>query len=168
MFSLAKISRLHVTSWWFQLVWTILSELGSSSEGEMSWKNLKDDHLQLRNVLRKKTMADEGNSNSGHFILLMAEILHQLIGSSSHYLHIHPRWCRISSTNSIIPLLRNWENLEKIISFFSHNTLNTPRPEASNIASPEINPTWKIQAVDVYLWGPRETSQWKNIQGRMK
>ena len=36
-------------------------------------------------------------------ILLMEEILHQLIGSLSHYLQgfIHPRWCRISSTNSI-------------------------------------------------------------------
>ena len=35
-------------------------------------------------------------------ILLMEEILHQLIGSLSHYLHglVHPRWCRISSINS--------------------------------------------------------------------
>ncbi len=35
-------------------------------------------------------------------ILLMAEILHQLIGSLSHYLQgfIHPRWCRISAINS--------------------------------------------------------------------
>ncbi len=33
----------------------------------------------------------------------MEEILHQLIGSLSHYLHVfmHPRWWRISSTNSI-------------------------------------------------------------------
>ena len=33
----------------------------------------------------------------------MAEILHQLIGSLSHYLQgfIHPRWCRISSINSM-------------------------------------------------------------------
>ena len=36
-------------------------------------------------------------------LLLMAEILHQLIGSLSHYLQgfIHPRWCRISAINSI-------------------------------------------------------------------
>ena len=36
-------------------------------------------------------------------ILLMAEILHQLIGSLSHYLQgfIHPRWCRISAINSM-------------------------------------------------------------------
>ena len=39
-------------------------------------------------------------------ILLMEEILHQLIGSLSHYLQgfIHPRWCRISSINSIAVL----------------------------------------------------------------
>ena len=39
-------------------------------------------------------------------ILLMAEILHQLIGSLSRYFYgfIHPRWCRISAINSIIPV----------------------------------------------------------------
>ena len=33
----------------------------------------------------------------------MEEILHQLTGSLSHFLHgfTHPRWCRISSINSI-------------------------------------------------------------------
>ena len=38
-----------------------------------------------------------------YVILLMAEILHQSIGSLSHYLQgfIHPRWCRISSINSM-------------------------------------------------------------------
>jgi len=38
-------------------------------------------------------------------LLLMEEILHQLICSFSHYLQgfIHPRWCRISSINSIMP-----------------------------------------------------------------
>jgi len=38
---------------------------------------------------------------------LMEEILHQLIGSLSHYLQgfIHPRWCRISSINSSISFL---------------------------------------------------------------
>ena len=37
-------------------------------------------------------------------LLLMEEILHELIGSLSHYFQgfIHPRWCRISSINSII------------------------------------------------------------------
>jgi len=39
-------------------------------------------------------------------ILLMAEILHQLIGSLSHYLQgvIYTRWCRISSINSTTDL----------------------------------------------------------------
>ena len=39
----------------------------------------------------------------GGNILLMEEILHQLIGRLSHYLQgfIHPRWCRISSINSM-------------------------------------------------------------------
>jgi len=34
-------------------------------------------------------------------VLLMEEILHQLIGSSSHSLQgfMHPRWCRISAIN---------------------------------------------------------------------
>ena len=38
----------------------------------------------------------------GIVLLLMAEILHQLIGSLSHYLQgfNHPMWCRISSINS--------------------------------------------------------------------
>ena len=38
-------------------------------------------------------------------ILLMEEVLHQLIGSLSHYLQgfLHPRWCRISSIHSRYP-----------------------------------------------------------------
>ena len=45
------------------------------------------------------------HSSTGFFvlfhILLMVEILHQLIGSFSHYFQgfIHPRWCRLSSIN---------------------------------------------------------------------
>ena len=37
-------------------------------------------------------------------ILLMEEILHHLVDSLSHYLQcfIHPRWCRISSINSML------------------------------------------------------------------
>ena len=37
----------------------------------------------------------------------MAEILHRLIGSLSHYLYgfIHPRWCRISAINRTTQLL---------------------------------------------------------------
>ena len=45
---------------------------------------------------------------SNPMILLMEEILHQLICSLSHYLQgfIHPRWCRISSINSMAPFCR--------------------------------------------------------------
>ena len=43
------------------------------------------------------------NAFSKTMIRLMEEILHQLIGSLSHFLHgfIHSRWCRISSINSM-------------------------------------------------------------------
>ena len=47
-------------------------------------------------------------------ILLLEEILHQLISSLSHYLHgfIQPRWCRISSINSIISCAAKMLNRE--------------------------------------------------------
>ena len=47
-----------------------------------------------------------GDKKSGllvfSLLLLMEEILHQLIGSLSHYLQsfVHPRWCKIPSINS--------------------------------------------------------------------
>ena len=62
---------------------------------------------------------------------LMAEILHKLIGSLSHYLQgkvfIHPRWCRISSINSMTRQIfspRNWGWVYVGVSpgFFSPNT----------------------------------------------
>ena len=45
----------------------------------------------------------------------MEDILHQLIGSLSHYLQgfIHPRWCRISSINSTW-ILREFTLSEKL------------------------------------------------------
>ncbi len=47
--------------------------------------------------------SSENDSVESLDILLMAEILHQLIGSLSHYFYgfMHPRWCRISVINSI-------------------------------------------------------------------
>ena len=56
-----------------------------------------------------------------HQLLLMAEILHQLIGSLSHYLQgfIHHRWCRISSINSSIGIVS-----------FSPFLLRIPEPES--------------------------------------
>jgi len=52
-------------------------------------------------------------------IRLMEEILHQLIGSLSHYLQSfrHPRWCRISSINSIIEFSSLKVNEAVLVSF---------------------------------------------------
>ena len=46
---------------------------------------------------------------------LMEQILHQLIGSLSHYLQgfIHPRWCRISSINSMFQKTWNFMALQQ-------------------------------------------------------
>ena len=63
----------------------------------VAWKEVAMD-VSPRVFGKKK-----GSENvKGTVILLMAEILHQLIASLSHYLQgfIHPRWCRISSINS--------------------------------------------------------------------
>ena len=51
----------------------------------------------------RSIQAENTDCNLAFVILLMEEILHQLIGSLSHYLQgfIHPRWCRISSINRI-------------------------------------------------------------------
>ena len=49
----------------------------------------------------------------------MAEILHQLVDSLYHYLQcfIHPRWCRISSINSMASL-QVWKRLFQGVIFF--------------------------------------------------
>ena len=53
------------------------------------------------------------------FVLLMEEILHQLIGSLSYDLQglIHPRWCRISSINSIYLKFRGCMCFSLCVSF---------------------------------------------------
>ena len=64
-------------------------------------------------LTRKGFSRSRLKSRSFHFILLMEEILYQLIGIFSMLFHvphclqgfIHPRWCRISSINSIILFL---------------------------------------------------------------
>ena len=50
-----------------------------------------------------KLSKNSGTINKSQVILLMEEILHQLVGGSSHYLQgfTHPRWCRILSINSL-------------------------------------------------------------------
>ena len=65
-------------------------------------------------------------------ILLMEEILHQLIGSLSHYIQgfIHPRWCKISSTNS---RYHKWPFLKEI---------HVPNHRRTNLGSiPHSSPT---------------------------
>ena len=59
--------------------------------------------LLVPEVLRLNMEVKAIQSDPIQVILLMAEILHQLIDSLSHYLKgfIHPRWCRISAINSI-------------------------------------------------------------------
>ena len=56
-------------------------------------------------------------------ITLMEEILHQLIGSLSHYLQglIHARWCRISSINSIIYISHSTVSMYCKFTYFSPN-----------------------------------------------
>ena len=50
-----------------------------------------------------KLSKNSGTINKSQVILLMDEILHQLVGGSSHYLQgfTHPRWCRILYINSL-------------------------------------------------------------------
>ena len=71
-------------------------------------------------------------------ILLMAEILHQLIGSLSHYLQgfIHPRWCRISAINSMLKFLFS---IFSINTFF-YPTWETPKPPTFDaIEAPKLS-----------------------------
>ena len=62
----------------------------------------------------------------------MEEILHQLIGSLSHSLQgfMHPRWCRISSINSI-----NWLPSVK-----------------GNWNPPSFNRRWHLRKVNTFCW----------------
>ena len=59
----------------------------------------------------------------------MEEILHQLIGILSHYLQgfLHPRWCRISSINSMI--------LQTVCSLIAKVTLQQKLP-CPNVSGP--------------------------------
>ena len=56
-----------------------------------------------RHKLTNKMAGVQFFPKNSRMLLLMAEILHQLIGSLSNYLQgfIHHRWCRISSINSM-------------------------------------------------------------------
>ena len=67
-------------------------------------------------------------------ILLMEEILHQLMGSLSHYLQgfIHVRWCRISSTNRMIV---RFECLFKMILLLSDHGESPSNPSFGEYCS---------------------------------
>ena len=66
-------------------------------------------------------------------ILLMEEILHRLIGSSSHYLQgfLHPRWCRISSIKSMMIL---GQEMTGSASFFVLSWLKTGKSPTGKVA----------------------------------
>ena len=68
----------------------------------------KDD-MFIQSLIRLDSQHHNYETRDCQDLLLMEEILHQSIGSLSHDLQglIHPRWCRISSINSI----PNWMSL---------------------------------------------------------
>ena len=86
---------------------------------------------------------------------LVKEILHQLIGSLSHYLQcfIHPRWCRISSINSIMncpPKSSVWMDRETMFHYVSlHPTI--PPPDTSQWGKCSI-PSMCLAVVTRPLW----------------
>ena len=81
----------------------------------------------------------------------MEEILHQLIGSLSHYLQgfIHPRWCRISSINSISCIF-GWNMFFEIRSLSKSVDIwrNCILPQLSiceDFSTLSTHITWKLQ-----------------------
>ena len=72
------------------------------------WNN--DFPQSVRTVQKQPTSQSDDRVLNGEWVqgfliqllLLMVKILHQLIGSFSHYFYgvIHPRWCRISAINN--------------------------------------------------------------------
>ena len=78
-----------------------------SKDGEIDWQvwchlTRTMDTVLESNSCEIESFFAQSSSFSNPFLQLMAEILHQLIGSLSNYLQgfIHPRWCRISAINS--------------------------------------------------------------------
>ena len=92
------------TRWWFHLFWTspLFGAVQKDGTVPSTWKTCDAER-------EWQSRFDPQSWFWYHIwsceILLMEEILHQLIGSLSHYFQgfIHPRyprWCRISSINS--------------------------------------------------------------------
>ena len=89
-------------------------------------------HVSHHNLYQKNIM-----------ILLMEEILHQLIGSSSHYLQgfIHVRWCRISSTNSSLPVSHKLIFVKEPEFLLMKLYTTTMKPQAPNTFPTETTTT---------------------------
>ena len=66
-------------------------------------------------------------------LLLMEKILHQLIGSLSHYLQgfLHPRWCKISSIPSTVCPKKGVTTSHKKVQV--RGKMMTPPPERFNL-----------------------------------
>ena len=116
-------------------------------------------------------------------VLLVAEILHQLIGSLSQYLQgfIHPRWCRISAINSMevnFRLTKKIKNM-KLLPCFHHLdnfwTLrsNPPSPKAhlgggsiwKNLSQNLfIFPNFRGEAFQKRIWNQQRTTLHSLIQ----
>ena len=77
-------------------------------------------------------------------ILLMAEILHQLIGSFSPHLQgfIHRRWCRSSAINSTSPKnhkkFDDVPNFQPVISIVFPRTVGLPKFRDPGVSGPHF------------------------------
>ena len=93
---------------WFQMLITSYSSCPQLTFKTRLLLGVEHGTLMYKTPFRKLKTAPNHQTGSDVFtrsvsLLLMAEILHQFTGSSSHYLwgFIHPRWCRILAINSM-------------------------------------------------------------------
>ena len=107
--------------WWaiFHYPWMLSQHWNGNQNVHRNWApltllggflvRLRDIHRSWRPTTKWK----DRRIGKYDVILLMEEILHQLIGSWSHYLQgfVHPRWCRISSINSIYKDIHHYVDL---------------------------------------------------------
>ena len=103
----------------------------------------------LRRYLRSRDM---------DYILLMAKILPQLRSSLSHYLQgsIHPRWCRISSINSMSSLFHI--NLFQLLQhpFLLSKSLLTPSLSFGNCIKRGYFYIWQRSWSLPLIWGIKQ------------
>ena len=91
-----------IAGWWLNMLATLVPSICMHLSDFFSW--LISVHRGISRYIFEHFGPPDLKSEES-LLLLMEEILHQLIGSSSHYVQgfLHPRWCRISSINSIDP-----------------------------------------------------------------